>query len=105
VPHGISVIVTAPAAFRFTYPASPERHEHVAALLGSDATGPDALPDVLSSLMSDLGVPSLSALGYVEDDIPDLVRGARAQERLLVGAPREVTDGDLSAILRESLRT
>ena len=33
VPHGHSVIVTAPAAFRFTYEAAPERHEHVAALL------------------------------------------------------------------------
>ena len=105
VPHGISVIVTAPAAFRFTYSADPSRHEHAAALLGSPASGPDALPDALSSLMADLGVPSLSELGYAEEDIPALVRGARAQERLLAGAPREVTDDDLSAILRESLLT
>jgi alcohol dehydrogenase class IV len=105
VPHGLSVIVTAPAAFRFTYSASPARHEHVAALLGAPGSGPDALPAALSSLMADLSVPSLSELGYGEDDIPALVRGARAQERLLAGAPREVTDADLSAILRESLRT
>jgi alcohol dehydrogenase class IV len=105
VPHGISVIVTAPAAFRFTYPASPSRHEHVAALLGAPGSGPDALPLALLSLMADLGVPSLSDLGYDSDDIPALVSGARAQERLLVGSPREVTDDDLSAILRESLRT
>jgi hydroxyacid-oxoacid transhydrogenase len=105
VPHGISVIVTAPAAFRFTYPAAPSRHEHVAALLGAPGSGPDALPAALSSLMADLNVPSLSDLGYGEEDIPALVRGARAQERLLVGSPREVTDDDLSAILRESLRT
>nr|WP_245602531.1 hydroxyacid-oxoacid transhydrogenase [Solirubrobacter soli] len=103
VPHGISVIVTAPAAFRFTFPASPSRHEHVAALLGAPGSGPDALPSALSSLMADLGVPSLSDLGYGEEDIPALVRGARAQERLLVGSPRPVTDDDLSAILRESL--
>jgi alcohol dehydrogenase class IV len=103
IPHGISVIVTAPAAFRFTYEADPERHEQAAALLGSRAVGRDALPDALKSLMADLNVPSLSALGYGEDDIPDLVKGARAQARLLVGAPREVTDDDLAGILRASL--
>jgi len=103
VPHGISVIVTAPAAFRFTYSADPARHEEAAALLGAPGKGPDALPSALQSLMDDLDIPGLSALGYGEDDIPELVRGARAQERLLVGAPREVTDDDLSAILRESL--
>jgi alcohol dehydrogenase class IV len=103
VPHGISVIVTAPAAFRFTYSASPARHERAAALLGSTETGPEALPNALRSLMSDLGVPSLSELGYDDSDIPDLVEGARAQQRLLVGTPRPVSDDDLATILRESL--
>jgi alcohol dehydrogenase class IV len=104
VPHGISVIVTAPAAFRFTYSADPERHERAAALLGSDASGPDALPDVLLGLMRDLGVPtSISELGYASDDIPALVEGALAQARLLAVAPREVGEADLAAILRASL--
>jgi hydroxyacid-oxoacid transhydrogenase len=104
VPHGISVIVTAPAAFRFTYSADPERHDRAASLLGSDASGPDALPDVLSSLMHDLGVPtSLSELGYDDSDIPALVEGALAQARLLAVAPREVGASDLAAILRASL--
>jgi hydroxyacid-oxoacid transhydrogenase len=105
VPHGISVIVTAPAAFRFTYSASPERHERAASLLGSSETGPDALPNALRSLMTDLSIPSLSALGYDESDIPDLLDGALAQERLLVGTPREVGRSDLEAILRESLHS
>jgi hydroxyacid-oxoacid transhydrogenase len=105
VPHGISVIVTAPAAFRFTYSADPERHERAASLLGSDASGPDALPEALLSLMRDLRVPtSVSELGYDESDIPALVDGALAQARLLAVAPREVGEADLSAILRESLR-
>jgi hydroxyacid-oxoacid transhydrogenase len=102
IPHGISVIVTAPAAFRFTYEADPQRHELAAALLGSHATGRDALPDALSALIADLDIPSLSALGYDAADIPELVKGARAQARLLVGSPRPVSDDDLAAILRES---
>jgi alcohol dehydrogenase class IV len=106
VPHGHSVIVTAPAAFRFTYEAAPARHEQVAALLTeAPATGPEALPDALRALMRDVGAPSgIAALGYGEDDITDLVDGALKQQRLLVIAPREAGADDLAAILRASLR-
>ena len=97
------MIVTAPAAFRFTYEANPERHHRVARLLGHDAEGPDALPDALRALMEDVGVPtSLEALGYSEDDIPKLVEGAMAQQRLLAVAPREVGEADLAEILSAS---
>jgi hydroxyacid-oxoacid transhydrogenase len=106
VPHGLSVIVTAPAAFRFTYEAAPARHEHAAELLtGEPAAGPDALPDALRALMRDVGAPSgIAALGYGEEDIPALVEGALAQQRLLVIAPREPSPDDLAAILRASMR-
>jgi alcohol dehydrogenase class IV len=105
VPHGQSVIVTAPAAFRFTYEALPERHHRVAELLsGEPADGPDALPDVLLGLMRDLDVPtSIGAFGYGIEDIDDLVEGALKQQRLLVIAPREAGPEDLAAVLRESL--
>src|SRR5512132_3355288 len=58
VPHGHSVIVTAPAAFRFTYEAAPERHHRVAELLAGEPVedaDADALPDVLRALMRDVG--------------------------------------------------
>jgi hydroxyacid-oxoacid transhydrogenase len=105
VPHGHSVIVTAPAAFRFTYEAAPERHERAAELLtGERASGPDALPDALRALMRDVGAPSgIAELGYGEEDIPALVDGALKQQRLLVIAPREPSGDDLAAILRASL--
>jgi len=34
VPHGISVSLTAPEAFRFSFPSAPERHLRAAALRG-----------------------------------------------------------------------
>jgi alcohol dehydrogenase class IV len=98
IPHGISVIVTAPAAFAFTHEADPERHRHAAELLGGSA-----LPETLQALMDDLGVPSLSGLGYTEEDFPELVEGAMAQQRLLAVAPRDVRAEDVAGILRASL--
>jgi hydroxyacid-oxoacid transhydrogenase len=110
VPHGHSVIVTAPAAFRFTYEAAPERHHRVAELLAGEPienagrAGPDLLPDVLRALMRDVGAPrGIAELGYDERDVPALVEGARKQERLLVVSPREVSDDDLGHILNASM--
>ena len=107
MPHGWSVIVTAPAAFRFTYQADPERHHWVAGLLaGEKIEKPDenTLPEILIQLMKDVGAPrGVRELGYGEDDVLDLVQGAMKQQRLLVGAPREVTEDDLANIIRESM--
>ncbi|MEI2701848.1 MAG: hydroxyacid-oxoacid transhydrogenase [Baekduia sp.] len=105
VPHGHSVIVTAPAAFRFTYRADAAKHEHAAALLGGDrSAGADALPDALSALMRDVGAPTgLAELGYREDDVDAIVAGARKQQRLLEIAPVEPSDADLADIVLASL--
>jgi hydroxyacid-oxoacid transhydrogenase len=107
IPHGRSVIVTAPAAFRFTYDAAPARHRRAAELLVGRPL-PDAdrhtLPELLLALMRDVGVPHrLRDLGHGEDAVDDLVDGALKQQRLLVIAPREPSAADLAAILRESL--
>jgi hydroxyacid-oxoacid transhydrogenase len=107
VPHGHSVIVTAPAAFRFTYEAMPERHHEVAEWLACERIenpGPDTLPDVLRKLMQDIDAPrGIAELGYTEDDVPALVEGTMKQQRLLVGAPREVTENDIAHILNASM--
>lgn len=107
VPHGHSVIVTAPAAFRFTYDAMPERHHQVAALLAggpSDDPGPDTLPMTLLALMRDVGAPrGVAAFGYREDDIPALIDGALKQQRLLAVAPKQPTGDDLRHIVTASM--
>jgi hydroxyacid-oxoacid transhydrogenase len=109
VPHGQSVGVTAPAAFRFTFPTHPQRHLRAAELLGHDwrstAVAPaDALPQALIDLFEDIGMPNgVSAYGYTEADIDDLVAGALKQQRLLVVAPRDVTPEALGNIITESM--
>ena len=107
VPHGHSVIVTAPAAFRFTYDAMPERHHQVAELLANEPIadpGPDTLPDILLSLMKDIDAPrGVAELGYTEDDIPALVDGALKQQRLLAVAPKEVGEDDLRHVITASM--
>ncbi len=111
VPHGMSVILTAPATFRFTYPASPERHLRAAELMGAKVTDLgaaerlEALPRALMTLMREIGIPNgLTAIGYAERDIPRLVEGTLRQPRLLAGAPRAVEAADLDLILHDALR-
>jgi len=107
VPHGHSVIVTAPAAFRFTYDAMPERHHQVAELLAGESisdAGPDTLPDIVRQLMQDVEAPrGVADFGYGEDDIPTLVDGALKQQRLLAIAPKEVGEDDLHHIIAASM--
>ncbi|MBI2017104.1 MAG: iron-containing alcohol dehydrogenase [Candidatus Rokubacteria bacterium] len=111
VPHGMSVILTAPAAFRFTYASASERHLRAAELMGMRVTDlgeterREALPRALVTLMRDIGIPNgLTAIGYTERDIPALVEGTLRQPRLLAGAPRQVGTADLDWILRDAMR-
>ncbi len=108
VPHGMSVALTAPEAFRFTFDASPERHQRAAQLLspGAESTGDpsELLPSVLIALMRDIDIPDgIGAVGYDEGDIPDLVEGTMKQQRLLATAPKPVTEDDIAGIYRRSL--
>jgi alcohol dehydrogenase class IV len=111
IPHGLSVISTAPATFRWTFPTSPERHVRAAQLLGGDTSGlTDAqarsvLPETLLSLMRDTGIPNgLGALGFGDADVAGLVDGALKQQRLLVCCPREVGAQELEPIVRASMQ-
>ena len=110
VPHGISVILNAPAVFRFTARACPERHLNAAAVLGADvsrAKPEDAgkiLAGQLTALMQRLHVPNgLRGVGYQPADIPALVRGALPQHRVTKLSPRPASEEELAGIFEGAL--
>lgn len=111
VPHGISVIVNAPASIRFTAEACPDRHLEAAQLLGAKtrgaapAEGGEILAGTITRLMRDTGIPGgIAELGYEDSDIPDLAERAFAQQRLLNNAPRPVTQADLETLFAAAMR-
>jgi hydroxyacid-oxoacid transhydrogenase len=104
VPHGMSVIVSAPSVAKFTASAAPEKHRRVAMLLGAERTKNedeigDTLADALARLMRATNMPNgLRALGYTGADVPKLVAGAYAQQRLLANSPRAVGEEELASL-------
>ena len=111
VPHGFSVILNAPAVFRFTAEAAPERHLEAAQALGVDVARcrrEDAgriLAERITWFMDRLNAPrGLEALGYTSEDIPALVEGTLPQHRVTKLAPRAAGKDELSRIFEDALR-
>ncbi|KAK7086268.1 Hydroxyacid-oxoacid transhydrogenase, mitochondrial, partial [Halocaridina rubra] len=111
IPHGLSVVMTAPAVFMFTSGMNPERHIEAAQTLGKDVTNvkrADAglvLADVLREYMDAMKIDNgLEALGYTTEDIPDLVKGTLPQHRVTKLAPREQSEEDLAGLFENSMR-
>jgi len=110
VPHGVSVILNAPAVFRFTASASPGRHLQAAAALGADvsrARPEDAgkiLSDRITWFMRRLSVPNgLRAIGYSSSDIPALVEGTLPQHRVTKLSPRPAGPEELATLFEDAM--
>jgi hydroxyacid-oxoacid transhydrogenase len=110
VPHGLSVILCAPAVFRWTAEADPARHLDAARMMGADVHGvaPQEAGEVLAStitaLMRKLELPSgLRAIGYGPEDIDALVRGTIPQHRVTKLSPRPASEADLRQLFLDSM--
>jgi hydroxyacid-oxoacid transhydrogenase len=110
VPHGFSVVLNAPAVFRFTGPSNPERHLEAAAALGADVSrcrNEDAgrvLADRITWFMQRLKTPNgLREVGYSSSDIPALVEGTLPQHRVTKLSPRPFTPEDLGRLFEEAM--
>ena len=110
VPHGMSVILNAPAVFRFTGSANPARHLQAAEALGANVAGAKAedagtiLADRITWFMQRLQMPNgLKAIGYSSSDIPALVEGTLPQHRVTKLSPRPAGPDELAALFEDAM--
>lgn len=111
VPHGMAVILNAPAVFRWIAPSNPQMHLYAAGLMGVDTTSArpedagDLLADAVVDIMRKTGMPNgLAALGYTPDDVPALVEGTLPQHRVTKLSPRPASAEDLAALFLDSMQ-
>jgi hydroxyacid-oxoacid transhydrogenase len=110
IPHGMSVILNAPAVFRFTAPTNPERHLHAARLMGVDTTGAgpedagELLAQAIISTMRQTGMPNgLKAVGFGPEDVDRLVAGTLPQHRVTKLSPRPAGAEELKQLFLDSM--
>ena len=112
IPHGLSVILNAPAVFKFTGEACPERHLKVAKIMGAKINNIKdpkneaglILSNEIIKLMKDLEVPNgLSAIGFNKNDIPNLIKGTLPQHRVTKLSPRSANAEDLNKLFNDSM--
>jgi hydroxyacid-oxoacid transhydrogenase len=110
IPHGMSVILNAPAVFRFTAPSNLERHRHAAEIMGVKSTKGDLeyagylLGKAIINIIKKIDIPNgLGAVGYQLDDIEALVTATLPQKRLLDLCPRQITHKELRQLFLESM--
>jgi hydroxyacid-oxoacid transhydrogenase len=110
VPHGMAVIVNAPAVFRWTAQTNPQLHLTAAQLMGADTRGAspadagEVLANAIIDVMRKTGMPNgLHALGYTAADVDQLVEGTLPQHRVTKLSPQPASPADLRQLFLDSM--
>jgi hydroxyacid-oxoacid transhydrogenase len=110
IPHGMSVILNAPAVFRFTAQANPATHLYAAHLLGADTSGAadedagEILAATIIRIMQQTAMPNgLQAVGFSAADVDRLVEGTIPQQRVTKLSPRPASPDDLRQLFLDSM--
>jgi hydroxyacid-oxoacid transhydrogenase len=110
IPHGMAVIMGAPAAFRFMAPGNPWMFLRAAELIGADVSeaGPEDAGEILAGKVIEViklaGMPNgLRALGYTPDDVDALVEGVLPQHRVTKLSPRPAAAADFRQLFLDSM--
>jgi hydroxyacid-oxoacid transhydrogenase len=110
IPHGMAVILGAPAAFRFMGPGNPDMFLRAAQLIGEDTRGVvpadagDLLAEAVIKVMKKAGMPNgLRAVGYTPTDVDALVEGVLPQHRVTKLSPRPAGAEDFRRLFLDSM--
>jgi len=106
-PHGALTARVLGPVCEYNAPAAPERYARIAQGLGVDVRGVSTLDAALLGveevyrLTDDVGIPTMTELGFSEEEIPLLARIAY-EDPQTVGNPREVDIGGYETIYRNA---
>jgi choline dehydrogenase len=106
-PHGALTARVLGPVLEYNAPASPERHARIAEALGVDSTGLDPLETALAGveelyrLTEDVDIPTMTELGFAEEEIPMLARIA-FEDPQTIGNAREVDVAGYEEIYRNA---
>ena len=106
-PHGALTARVLGPVCEYNVPADPERYARIAQALGVGVSGKSAAEAALAGveelyrLTDDVGIPTMAALGFSEDEIPMLAQIA-FDDPQTIGNPREVDVAGYEEIYRNA---
>ena len=104
VPHGVSNAIFLEPVFRYINKSIEDLLPQIAECAGLKPEEFRKVPDVLKSLVDEVGIPtSMSEFGVKEEDLDYMIESAYANKRLMGNTPMDLSREDIRNIYREVL--